>query len=53
MSVASIGSFVLYLSSAVACYAALGNGVPGEVLEGFEDAPDWCAGGASGRADRG
>ncbi|PSC67024.1 Amino acid permease 2 [Micractinium conductrix] len=41
VSVASIGSFVLYLSSAVACYAALGNGVPGEVLEGFEDAPDW------------
>lgn len=30
------GAFVFYFSSAVACYSALGDSVPGEVLSGFE-----------------
>lgn len=41
VSVSVTSAFCFYISSAVACYAALGNDVPGEVLEGFEQAPDW------------
>jgi hypothetical protein len=29
-------AFAFYFSTAVACYSALGNDVPGEVLQGFE-----------------
>ena len=36
VSVAITGAFAFYFSTAVACYAALGNNVPGEVLQGFE-----------------
>ncbi|KAL4422904.1 hypothetical protein ABPG75_009101 [Micractinium tetrahymenae] len=39
--VAVTSAFGFYLSSAVACYAALGDDVPGEVLQGFEQAPNW------------
>lgn len=39
--VAVTAAFGFYISSAVACYSALGDDVPGEVLQGFEQAPDW------------
>ncbi|EFN51990.1 hypothetical protein CHLNCDRAFT_32765 [Chlorella variabilis] len=39
--VAVTAAFGFYISSAIACYSALGNGVPGMVLQGFEDAPEW------------
>lgn len=39
--VAVSAAFSFYISSAVACYSALGDAVPGEVLQGFEQAPDW------------
>lgn len=41
VSVAVTSAFGFYISSAVACYSALGDGAPGEVLQGFEQAPDW------------
>eukprot|EP00887_Chlorella_sp_A99_P001284 scaffold14.g1284.t1 len=34
-------AFVLYFAVAVTSYAALGNDVPGEVLEGYLQAPAW------------
>ena len=34
--VAVTAAFGFYISSAIACYSALGNGVPGMVLQGFE-----------------
>jgi amino acid permease len=36
ISIGVSGAFIFYFSSAVACYSALGNNVPGEVLSGFE-----------------
>jgi amino acid permease len=33
--VAVTSAFGFYISSAVACYSALGDDVPGEVLQGF------------------
>lgn len=44
MNVAITGAFAFYLSVAVTGYAALGlneQTMPGEVLEGFTDAPAW------------
>ena len=35
-SIAVSAAFAFYFSASVACYAALGNNVPGEVLTGFE-----------------
>jgi len=40
-TVSVTAAFCFYISSAVACYAALGDSVPGEVLEGFPQAPKW------------
>ena len=37
--VAVTAAFGFYFSSAIACYSALGNDVPGEVLQGFEGEP--------------
>ncbi|KAI3430592.1 hypothetical protein D9Q98_005185 [Chlorella vulgaris] len=39
--VAVTSAFGFYISSAVACYSALGDDVPGEVLQGFPQAPNW------------
>ncbi|KAI7838044.1 hypothetical protein COHA_008128 [Chlorella ohadii] len=41
INIAVPAAFVLYLSVAVVCYAALGDNVPGMVLSGFPQAPDW------------
>lgn len=34
--IAVTGAFGFYFATSVACYSALGNGVPGEVLDGFD-----------------
>ena len=34
--IAVTGAFGFYFATSVACYSALGNSVPGEVLDGFE-----------------
>jgi amino acid permease len=43
--VAITSAFALYFSTAVTCYSALGNTVPGEVLQGFDG--EWAAVGLS------
>jgi hypothetical protein len=35
------GAFGFYFATSVACYSALGNDVAGEVLDGFDQAPNW------------
>ncbi|PRW32837.1 Amino acid permease 2 [Chlorella sorokiniana] len=35
------GAFAFYMTVACTGYAALGSAVPGEVLDGFEEAPAW------------
>ena len=40
ITIAVSAAFVFYFSSATACYSALGDAVPGEVLSGFES--EWC-----------
>lgn len=39
--IAVTGAFGFYFATSVACYSALGNSVAGEVLDGFEQAPNW------------
>ena len=39
--IAVTAAFGFYFSTAVTCYSALGNDVPGEVLQGFEGEAAW------------
>ncbi|PRW33070.1 Amino acid permease 2 [Chlorella sorokiniana] len=41
VAVGVTGAFGFYLTVACTGYASLGSAVPGEVLDGFTDAPDW------------
>lgn len=41
INISVTGAFGFYLTIACTGYASLGDGVPGEVLNGFPDAPNW------------